>query len=194
MVATILGIFIIISYICHLIGSKLDDIQAKRLAEKKASDPNFQVKKRMEEKAYTFSRTDCVRGFLHVNGKTYSTFNTGTINLGSPGQDVALELWVMTNGCYVSDISVCGYSIVSGMPNSLKDDEAIEYMLNLLDHAANLRMITHQTAKHARSIINKFFDFGDMLDQGVIAFAPTGADYVWMGKTGGANPSPAFCV
>ena len=178
----IFSILVIMALVFHAIGKKLNSYEAKRHAEIKASDKNYQIKKRMEKKEYKFLRVNGVEGVLQVDGKSYRTFNGGTLRFGEGNQSVQIEMSVTLDDCFISDIYIAGHSIQSAIPYGLSDDDDLEYMLGLIDQAAVQGIIEVKTASRTRRTVNDFFYFADLLRKGTIAILPNKTDYVWMGE------------
>ena len=178
----VFSILIIIALIFYIIGSKLDNYQAKNHAKMKSKDRDYQIKKRAEEKNYIFQRINGVEGVLRVDNKSYRTFNTGEIGFGTGSRSTHIEMWVTDEGCFISDIYIAGFSTHASLPRGLRDDDALSYMLSLVDGAVKEGIISESIADRTKKMVDDFFYFAELLEDGLIAQIPDEPDYVWMGR------------
>lgn len=169
MFTVVLSIFVVFGLFIHLIFSSLESAQTGVEATNH------------KQKSFTFKRHDCVKGEIKVNGETHPTFNSGTITFGDSPRNVSVKLWVRTDGCFIEDIYLCGFSVKQQIPYGLSNDNSIDYMLDIVDTAVKEEIIPHHVAKTVRQTLNDFFNFSDLKDAGIIKQAPGSADYVWVG-------------
>lgn len=181
MMQYVIGFGIILLFIFTLIGKKLDDKQAEWHAEEKRGDRQFQIKKRMEEKNYTFERVNSVEGIIRVDGKSYPTFNSGSLTIGGEKRNVTIEINCNLDGCFIEDMYICDFSTKVEIPRGLTYDEEVQQMFSLVAQAREEGIITRRLVETVKKTVNDILYFNELLQEGKIDSLPTKADFVWMG-------------